>query len=168
MRQKHVLTVLAIVAATGTIHSSQSLARAWQGDIVKNLTGVMANAVNVNDDRQNGRVSASQLDRSFIHKVGADSYSGGYPGMAGSDMKPGNTYTPQRTMPGDQSRPAGEYKAGSSSNEGQYGSNPSDNYLRKESSGSSSGLSGGAYGGAVYGGVPSTPSADPMIKDLRR
>jgi hypothetical protein len=154
MRRQHVLTALAIFAVIGTIHYSPSLAEAWQGDVIKNLTGMMTNA-----------------DTSLIHKVGADSYSGGYPGMSGPDMKSGattGTYSSQGTMPSNPAPSTGEYKYGSPSNDGRYGSSPSDSYLKKESSGSSSGLSGGPYGGAVYGGVPSTPSADPMIKDLSR
>jgi hypothetical protein len=151
MRQQHVLTALAIFVVTGTVIHSQSRAEAWQGDVIKNLSGMMTNA-----------------DKSLIHKVGADGLSGGYSGMPGGDIRSVGTYTQQGPMPGVQSRPTGDDKAGSPSNEGRYGSNPSDNYLRKESSGSSSGLSGGPYGGAVYGGVPSTPSADPMIRDLSR
>ena len=154
MRQKHVLTALAIFVVTGAGIHDQKRAEAWQGDVSKNLTGMMTNA-----------------DKSLIHKVGADSYSGGYSGMSGPDLRSGattGTYSQQGPMSGDQSRPTGEYKAGSPSNDGRYGSNPSDSYLKKESSGSSSGLSGGPYGGAVYGGVPSAPSADPMIKDLSR
>lgn len=152
MRQQHVLTALAIFVVAGTVIHYQSRAEAWQGDGVKHLTEMMTNA-----------------DKSLIHRVGSDSYSGGYPGMAGPDMRSaGTTYSSQEAMPSNSSPSTGEYKAGSPSNDGRYGSNPSDNYLRKESSGSSSGLAGGAYGGAAYGGVPSTPSADPMIKDLRR
>lgn len=79
-------------------------------------------------------------------------------------MRPDAPRSQQGPMSGEQSRPTGEYKAGSPSNESRYGSNSSDNYLRKESSGSS----GGPYGGSVYGGGPTTPSADPMIKELNR
>lgn len=102
--------------------------------------------------------SPAEAQESLIHKVGTDAYSG-----MGSVVRPGG-YQQGGPMPGDQSRPTGEYKAGSPSNENRYGSNPSDNYFKKESSGSSS----GPYGGAVYGGPPATPSADPMIKELSR
>lgn len=151
MRQKHVLTALAIFVVTGTVLYSQSRAEAWQGDVIKNLNGMMTNA-----------------NKLLIHKVGADGLSGGYSGMPGGDLRSVGTYSQQGPMPGDQSRQAGAYGAGSPTNENRYDTNPSGNYLRKESSGSSSGLSGGPYGGAVYGVVPTTPSADPMIKELSR
>ena len=102
--------------------------------------------------------SLAEAQESLIHKVQADAYSG----MSGPVTRPGGYQ--QGPMPGDQSRQTGEYKAASPSNESRYGPNPSDNYLKKESSGSSS----GPYGGAVYGGPPTTPSADPMIRELNR
>lgn len=147
MRQAHVLTALVIFAVTGAFNHSQNLAESRQGDLIKNLSGMM-NAAHVNDYWQ---------QESLIHKVGTDAYSG-----MGPVVRPGGYQ--QGPMPGDQSRPTGEYKAGSPSNENQYGPNPSDNYMKKESSGSSS----GPYGGTVYGGPPTTPSADPMIKELSR
>jgi hypothetical protein len=174
MRQTHVLTTLAVFAVLGTVSHSQSLAEAGQGNAIKHLSGMMAKAASVSDEQQQGQKSSAQLDRSLeslIHKVGADGYSGGYSGMSGADMRSGGTYSQQGSVAGDQSRQPGEYKAGSSSNDGRYGStpsNPSDNYFKKESSGSSPGSSGGPYGGSVYGGLPTTPSADPMIRDLSR
>ena len=186
MRQTHVLTALVMFAVTGAVTHSQSLAEARQGDLMKNLSGMMTSAAHVHDYWQKGTLSSSQPDRSLslptrwiardavdrgrsqqeslIHKVGTDAYSGTSGGYTGFDVP----RSQQGAMPGDQSRQTGEYKAGSPSTEGQYGSNPSGKYLRKESSGSSSGLSGGPYGGAVYGGVPTTPSADPMIRELNR
>lgn len=146
MRPKHVLTALAIFAVSGAVNHFQSHAEAWQGDVIKNLNGMM-------EERE-----------LLIHKVGADSYSGGYPGMSGADMRSGAAPSQQGSVAGDQSRYTGEYKAGSPGSESRYGPNPSDNYFRKESSGSSS----GPYGGSVYGGAPTTPSADPMIKELSR
>jgi hypothetical protein len=147
MRKRHVLTALVIFAITGAVNHSQNLAEARQGDLIKNLSGMMTNAAHVNGNR------------SLIHKVGTDAYSG-----MGPVVRPGGYQ--QESMPSGQSRPTGEYKAGSPGNESQYGSNPSGNYLQRESSGSSS--SKGPYGGAVYGGPPTTPSADPMIKELSR
>lgn len=101
--------------------------------------------------------SLAEAQESLIHKVGTDAYSG-----MGPVVRPGGYQ--QGTMPGDQSRPPGDYKPGSPSNESRYGPNPSDNYFKKESSGPSS----GPYGGAVYGSPPATPSADPMIRELNR
>jgi len=102
----------------------------------------------------------AEAQESLIHKVQADAYSG----MSGGYMRSDSMLSKPGSVPGDQSRPTGEYKAGSPGNESQYGPNPSDNYFRKDSSGSSK----GPYGGAVYGGPPATPSADPMIKELSR
>jgi hypothetical protein len=166
MRETHVLIALAIFAVIGIVNHSQSLAEAWPGEVIKNHTGMMTRADNVNDYRQEGRLSSSQLDRSLIHKVGADGYSGGYSGMSGADMRSGAVYPQQGSVAGDQSRQTGEYKAGSSSTEGRYGPTPSDNYFRKESSGSPTPTS--PYSDTIYGGLPTTPSADPMIKELSR
>jgi hypothetical protein len=159
MRQKHILTALAIFAVTGIVTHSQSLAEAWQGNAIKHLSGMMAKADYVSN-KQQGQKSLAQLDRSLIHKVGTDAYSG----MSSSNMRPGGMSSEQGSVAGDQSRYTGEYKTGSPSNEGRYGSNSSDNYLKKESSGSST----GPYGGSIYGVGPTTPSADPMIKELSR
>lgn len=92
---------------------------------------------------------------SLIHKVGVDAYSG--MSQSGSDA----VRSQQGTTPGDQSRPTGEYKYGSPSNG--YGTKPSDP-SRKESSGSQN----SPYSETIYGGVPTTPSADPLIKGLDR
>jgi hypothetical protein len=142
MRQTHVLTALAIFAVSGAVNHFQSHAEAWQGDVIKNLNGILV-------ERE-----------SLIYKVGTDAYSG----MSSSDMRPGGISSEQGSVAGSQSRYTGEYKAGSPGNEGRYGSNPSENYFKKESSGSST----GPYGGSVYGGPPTTPSADPMIRELSR
>jgi hypothetical protein len=153
MRKRHILIALVIFAVTGAVNHSQNLAEAWQGDFVKNLSGMMTNAAHVNSDWQ---------QESLIHKVGTDAYSG----MSTSNMRPGGMSSEQGSVVGGQSRQPGEYRPGSPGNESQYGSNPSGNYLQRESSGSSS--SKGPYGGSVYGGPPTTPSADPMIKELSR
>jgi len=163
MRKKHVLTALVIFAVTGTVNYSQNLAEARQGDFIKNLSGMMTKAAPVNDQLWSARdsVDRGRSEReSLIHKVGDDVYSG----MSSSNMRPGGMSSMQGSVVGDQSRPTGEYKSGSSSNEGRYGPNPSENYFRKESSGSSN----SPYGGSVYGGPPTTPSADPMIRELSR
>ena len=107
-----------------------------------------------------GLADAWQGNESLIHKVQTDAYSG----MRGGFIRGDSMLSKPAPVPGDQSRSTEEYKAGSPGNDGRYGANPSDNYLRKESSGSSS----GPYGGSIYGGPPTTPSADPMIKELSR
>jgi hypothetical protein len=149
MRQTPILIAVAIFAVTGAVNHSQDLAEARQGDLTKNLSGMMTNAAHVNSDWQ---------QESLIHKM-SDAYSG-----MGPVVRPGGYQ--QGPLPHEQSRPTEEYKAGSPGSERQYGSNPSSSYLQRESSGSSS--SKGPYGGAVYGGPPATPSADPMIKELSR
>jgi hypothetical protein len=143
MRQTHVLTALAIFAVSGAVNHFQSDAEAWQGDIIKNLNGMMV-------ERE-----------SLIHKMGADAYSD--MSLSGPVRGSDGVRSQQGSVTSDQSRHTGEYKGGSP-NEGRYGSNPSENYFKKEWSGSSS----GPYGGSVYGGPPTTPSADPMIRELSR
>lgn len=158
MRQKHILTAaLAIFAVTGVVTHSQSLAEAWQGNAIKHLSGLMAKAAYASNEQQQGQKSEWE---SLIHKVQADAYSG----MSGGVMRSDSMLSKPGSVPGDQSRHTGEYKAGSPGNDSRYGSNSSDNYLKKESSGSST----GPYGGSIYGGGPTTPSADPMIKELSR
>lgn len=167
MRQVQVLTAAAVFAALGIVTQSQDLAQAWQGNALTHLSGTAAKAASVNDELQQAQKSSAQFDRleheSLIYKVGAD----GYPGMSGADMKSGASSSSQAPMGGDRYRQTGDYKFSSPSNDGRYGANPSDNYFRKESSGAS-GATNSPYGGAVYGGVPTTPSADPMIKELNR
>ena len=169
MRQKHILTALAIFAVIGIVSHSPNLADAGQGSAITHFNGMM-NATNLSESWQDGMLSSSPLDRSLIHRVGADSYSG----MSGPDTRSGSTgsYSQQGPVSGDKSGPTGDYKfssPGNGSRSGSTPSNPSDNYLKKESSGSSGGPYGGSiYGGTIYGGLPSTPSADPMIKDLSR
>lgn len=167
MKQMHIWTALAIFAVIGIVSHSPSIAAAGQGNAITHFNGMMTKATNLSEPWQENRLSSSALDRSLIHRVGADSYSGGYPGMSGADMKSGVASSPQGAVTGNQSHSAGDYKFSSPGNDSRYGStpsNPSDNYLKKESSGSST----GPYGGSIYGGLPSTPSADPMIKDLSR
>jgi hypothetical protein len=142
MKHTHIVTALAIFAVTGIISHSPNFAEAWQGTVTKN---------------PNGKIAEQQP---LIHKVGADAYSG----MASPAGRPGGMPSSQGATVGNQPQSTGDYKSGSLSNEGQYGSNPSNNYFKKESSGSST----GPYGSSVYGGLPSTPSADPMIKELNR
>ncbi len=168
MRQKHVLTALAIFTVTGIASHSQSLAEAGQGNAINHLNGVMAKAAYVSDEQPQGQKSSAQFDRSelesLIHKV-ADGYAdGGYSGTSGADIKSGAAPSSQGSLPGNQAHTTGEYKFSSPGNQGGYGPNPSDNYFRKESAGPTN----SPYGSAVYGGVPSTPSADPMIKGLSR
>jgi hypothetical protein len=149
MRKEHIMMALAIFAVFGIVSRSQSLAEAWQGNAIAHVNGMMTN-----------------VGESLIHKVGADGFTSGYSGMSVPDTRSGGTatYSQQGSMSGDQYRQTGEYKSGSPSNEGRYGANPSDSYMKKESSGSSN----GPYGGTFYGGVPTTPSADPLIKELSR
>lgn len=151
MRHTHILTAVAILAVTGMVSHSTSFAQAGQGHVITHFSGAIAQAP-----------SASGDQKPLIHKV-ADAYSG----MTGGTMKPETMTSPQAGVPGTQTQATGDYKYGSPSSDGRYGatpSNPSDSYLKKESSGPSS----GPYGSSVYGGLPSTPSADPMIKDLSR
>lgn len=169
MRRKHILTAVAVFALLGTVDHSQSLAEAWQGNAIKHLGGLMAKAGYVSAEQQQGQQSSAPFDwskrESLIDKVGSDSYlSGGYGMSGGYSGMSGTAPSSQGAAPGNQTYTTGEYKFSSPSSQSGYGPNTSDNYLRKESSGTTN----SPYGGAVYGGVPTTPSADPMIKGLSR
>ena len=72
MRQKHILTALAIFAAAGIVSHSLSLAEARQGNAITHFNGMM-NATHLSESWQDGTLSSSPLDRSLIHRVGADS-----------------------------------------------------------------------------------------------
>lgn len=128
MRQKHVLTALAIFAVTGAVNLSDSLAEGWQRE-------------------------------TLIHKV-ADAYSG----MTGGILRPDAASSQQGAMPGAQSRQPGESTYGSPSNDSRYGGKSSDPSYHKESSGSPT----SPYSETIYGGVPTTPSADPAVRELNR
>ena len=143
MRQKHILTTLAIFAVTGAVSVPNSLAGAWRLD--------------VSDRHVVGRGEGNPS----IHKV-ADPYSGMSP-----DMRYDTSRSQQGSAPGDQSRQTGEYKSGSTNNESRYGANPSNNYLQKESSGSTASPTS-PFSETIYGQLPSTPSADPLVRELSR
>lgn len=165
MTQRYIWTAVAVFSVIGIISHSPSIAEAGQGNAITHLHGMMSNTGNLSESWQESRLPASPFDRSLIKKVGADSYSG----MSGADARSGSTgsYSQQAPVSGGQSGSTGDYKFSSPGNDSRYGSapsNPSDNYFKKESSGSAT----GPYGGSIYGGLPSTPSADPMIKDLSR
>lgn len=147
MRQTHVLTTLAIIAVAGAISGPINCAMAWPLGVV---------------DRH--VVDRDGLEwNSLIHTVGDTS---SLPTHDPEYQILGHPEHGPIPIPGNLSRQTGEQKSGSLSNESRDDSNPSDNYLRKESSGSSK--SSGPYGGFLYGELPTTPSADPMIKDLSR
>jgi len=143
MRQKHVLTALAIIAVTGAVSVPNSLAVTWRLDVSEqNVVG-------------RGGVEWNPL----IHKV-ADAYSG----MSGGIIRPEAASSQQGAMPGAQSRQPGESTYGSPSNDTRYGGKPSDPSYHKESSGSPT----SPYSETIYGGVPTTPSADPAVRELNR
>lgn len=148
MKQKHVVTFLAIIAVTGAVSVQSSLAAAWRLDVsdrhVVDRSGLKRDPL-IYTQLATGVPPDIQLKYDYIWEYQVPGY-GGY-GASQSDRSD-----------------TGEYKSGSPSNEGRYGLNPSDDYFQKESSGSSN----LPYGGSIYGGLPTTPSADPMIKELSR
>lgn len=96
---------------------------------------------------------------SLIHKVGSDPYLGdAYPDKGGPKVEAGRSQ--QAPSSSDHSHHIGDQSGSSSYG---YGSKPSDP-SRKESSGHSN----SPYSETIYGGVPTTPSADPLIKGLDR
>lgn len=142
MSQKHVLTALAIFAVTGAVSVPNSHAAAWRLDV---------------SDRR--VVDQGGLEwNSLIHPV--------------ADTGAPPTHDPEyQTLGHPEHGPipftsgqAGEYKSGPSSNNGRDGLTPSDTNVQKESSGASKSSSSGSG----YGGIPTLPSADPMIEELSR
>ena len=149
MSQKHVLTALAIFAVTGAVSVPNSHAAAWRLDV---------------SDRR--VVDQGGLEwNSLIHPVadtGAPPTHDPEYQTLGHPRQGPLPITPP--LGGDQSRHTGEYKSGSSSNESRYSTNPSDNYFQKESSGAPT----APFSETIYGGVPTTPSADPLVRELSR
>ena len=149
MRQKHVLIVLAIIAVTGAVSVPNSLAGAWRLDVSDRHVvdrGGVEGAQLIYTQLATGVPPDVQLNYNYIWPY----------------QKPESGYGAGQS---DRSHYGMENKSGSSSNESRYGSNLSDNYLRKESSGSSP---TGPYSETIYGGVPTTPSADPLVRELSR
>jgi len=146
MRKKYVLTALAIFAVTGVVNPSQSLAGAWWVDIsdrhVVDRGGLEWNPLihTVQD------TSAPRLDNPEYQTMG----------------QPRQGPNPLSEDPSRRTRESGS--SGSSSNESGYGPNPSDNYLKKESSAAPT----GPFGETIYGQPPTTPSADPLVRELSR
>lgn len=147
MRPKHVLAALAIFAVTGAVSVPNSLAVAWRLDVsdrhVVDRGGLGGDPL-IYTQLATGVPPDIQLKYDYI-----------WP-----SQKPESGYGASQS---DGSHYGMENKSGSPSNESRYGPNPSDNYLRKESSGSSP---TGPYSETIYGGVPTTPSADPLVKEL--
>ena len=147
MRPKHVLTALAIFAVTGAVSVPNSLAGAWRLDV---------------SDRH--VVDRGGLEwNPLIHTVGdmgdppkhnPEYQTLGHPGHGPIPFT--NRFSNQES--------GHTRETGSSSNESQSqgGHNPSD--FLKGSSGSLT----APFSETIYGGVPSTPSADPSVRDLSR
>lgn len=144
MRQKHVLTALAIFVVTGAVSVPNSLAVAWRLDVGDRHVG----------DR--GELEWNPL----IHTVGDIGESGA---VLRPNMSPGyfehQTRQPER---GAQQDTRSDYSG--------YGS--SNNYSQKESSGAphdrSPGIPSAPFSETIYGQLPRTPSADPAVRDLSR
>lgn len=149
MRQKHIFTALAIFAVTGAVSVPNSLAGAWRLDVsdrhVVDRGGLEWNPV-----------IYTQLASGIPSDVQLKTYDYIWP------------FQKQESQfgisPSNGSGYGMENKSGSSSSESRYGPNPSDNYLRKESSGAPT----TPFSETIYGQLPSTPSADPLVRELSR
>jgi len=151
MRQKHVLIVLAIIAVTGAVSVPNSLARAWRLDVsdrhVVDRGGLERDPL-IYTQLATGVPPDVQLKYDYVWQW----------------QKPESGYGASQS---DRSGYGGygmEYKSGSPSNEGRYGPNPSDHYFQKESSGTPT----APFSETIYGGLPTTPSADPLVRELSR
>ena len=149
MKQRRIVTVVAIIAVTGAVSVPNSLAMAWRLDI---------------SDRHvidRGGLKWNPLIHTVDDTDGLPSHEPEYQTLGHPEHGP-IPFTNRHTEENPFSRHTGDHESGSLSNEGLYGLTPSDNYFQKDSSGSSN----SPYGGSGYGGTPTTPSADPMIEEL--
>ena len=153
MRQKPILAPLAFIAVTGAVDTPNSLADIWRVDVIGH-----------HSDKQ------GWLERSpLIHTV------------ADTDVPPNDSW-PQdenysrygsqlwglrkhEASPSESSHYGMEYKPGSAGEERQVDTHPYGNYFRNDQS---SAFPTAPYSEYIYGGGPTTPSADPMIKELSR
>ena len=135
MKQRRIVTVLAIIAVTGAVSVPNSLAVAWRVDV-------------------NDRHVVDRGWNPMIHTVDDPKHDPEYQTLGHPEHGPIPFTSGQ----------AGEYKSGPSSNNGRDGLTPSDTNVQKESSGASKSSSSGSG----YGGIPTLPSADPMIEELSR
>jgi hypothetical protein len=151
MSQKHVLTALAIFAVTGAVSVPDCHAVVWRLDV---------------SDRH--AVDRGGLEwNPLIHTVadtGAPTHDPEYQTLGHPRQGPLPLTPPAPGIGDDRSRHTGEYKSGSSGSDGRYSTNPSDNYFQKESSGAPT----APFSETIYGGVPTTPSADPLVRELSR
>lgn len=144
MRQKHVLTALAIFAVTGGLTFSSRSAEAWW--------------VGVSDRHVVDRGGLGW--NPWIHTVqdlGAPRIDNPEYQTMGHPRQGPVPFTSD-----DPSRRTRE--SGSSSNVSPPGPSPSDSYSQNRSDG----VPTGPYGATIYGAGPTTPSADPLVKELSR
>lgn len=143
MKQRRIVTVLAIIAVTGAVSVPNSRAMVWR-------LGVSDRHV---ADR--GGLEWNQLIHTVADTDGLPAHDPEYQTLGHPEHGPIPIPNIGMGDSHDQGRYTGEHDSGSLSNEGRYGLNPSE----KESSG---------FPTAPYGGVPTTPSADSMMEDLSR
>ena len=148
MRQKHVWTALVIFAVTGAVSVPNSFAGAWRLDVSNRHVvdpGGLGWGPVVYTQLATGVPPDVQLTYDYIWQ----------------GQRPKSGYGDSQS---DRSGYGMENKSGSLSNDSRYGPTPSDNYFRKESSGAPT----SPYSETIYGGVPTTPSADPLVRELSR
>ncbi len=153
MKHKFLVTAFAIIAATGAVSVPNSLAVAWRLDVSDRhvvdrgglewdplIHTVAETGVPPNDSwPQDNNYSRYGSSWGFLREHGASQRE------------------ISRYWMEDKSRSAGE--------ERQVGTHPYGNYFRNDRS---SVFPTAPYSETIYGGVQTTPSADPMIKELSR
>lgn len=150
MRQKHVLTALVIFAVIGAADYSQNLAAAWWVDGTQSL----ANPKPWIDHRlmDQGQLAWDPL----IHTVADMGVSAPlYKEMQSQQPEP----RAQQDTRSDHKTDSGY---GSSNNYAPNAPIQQESYQKR-----SSGSPTAPYSEAIYGGLPTTPSADPLVKELR-
>lgn len=152
MRQKHTLVLLAMMAVTGAVTAPPNLAAAWRLDLgdrhVVDRRGSEWNPLIHTVADTDARLNDSWPQNENYSRYG--SQLGGLREHEASQS--------------DGSGYGREYKSGSAGEESRYGSNPANNYFQKQSSA----FPTAPYGEAIYGGFPTTPGADPLVKELSR
>lgn len=145
MKPRRIVTVLAILAVTGAVSVPNSLAVAWRLDVSDRQVdrGRLEWNPLIYTQLATGVPPDVQLEYDYVWKYQIPEY-----GATRSDRSG-----------------RGEYKSGSAGEERQFGTYLHGNYFRNDQS---SAFTTAPYSEMIYGGLPTTPSADPSVRELSR
>ncbi|MFO0699193.1 MAG: hypothetical protein U0236_08195 [Nitrospira sp.] len=153
MKQRRIMAVLAILAITGAVSVPKSFAVTWRLDI---------------GERHVVDQGGSEWDQ-LIHRVADTDVPPNAPWPQSENYsRYGSQLAGLREHGVSQSDRSGygmQYQSGSAGEERPYGTPLHGNYFRNDRS---SAYPTAPYSEMTYGGPPTTPNADPMIKELSR